>query len=413
MMILDTLSKILIIDVLRSNKFTIQDSFDNNLIYQLFQASDTENGIKLAMKELPHAIILNTMVLQKDLHETIKILRNTKTTQHIPIIIIQAKENKDVHREQLDLSMADFILHPFEKSILQTKVNAHIYLYKMHLRNIKELQQENQKLKEELDQNLQKRFEDIKLNSLGKVATAITHELNTPITYMKSNIEIMAHDIASLQANEKVKKELTITYEILNNGLKQLQNIINNTKQIAKKGKNSYLKENLYTTIIFSTRIIYNRSKYLMPIYINGVLFDLDLDENFESFHLHMIKERLEQVWIIILNNACDEFEHSTKKQTDRKVLIDITQHKDRLKIIFKDNANHGIPTDIMMNIFDPFVSTKIDKGMGVGLNIAKDIVEEHMGTIKAYNQDEFAIFEIVFLETKEKEKVLAKYHRY
>lgn len=412
MIILDTLSKILIIDDEISNTHLIQNRFDNNHIYHFFQASNRVDGIKLAMKELPHAIILNAIVLQKDLYEIIKLLRNNKTTQHIPIIVIQTKKQRDKHVENLDVGVADFVLYPFENNTLQTKVDAHIYMYKMHLGSVKKLKLKNLKLKEELAQNLQKKFEDIKLTSLGKIATAITHELNTPITYMKSNIEIMSHDIGSLKANKNIKQELKTTHTILKNGLNRLQNIINNTKEIAKKGKNSYHKENLYSTMIFSTRIIYNRSKYLMPIYINGVLFDLNLDENFEIFPLHIIKERMEQVWIIILNNACDEFENSTKKQTDRKVLIDITQHKDKMKITFKDNANHGIPDDILVSIFDPFVSTKVDKGMGVGLNIAKEIVEEHFGTIRAYNENEFAVFEILFLETKEKEKALAKYHK-
>jgi len=412
MMVLDTRSKILIIDENLSNKSTIQNAFEHQSSYDLFQSSNIKDTIKLAMKKLPHAIILNLFKESKESLDIVKMLRNNTTTQHIPIIIIYAKKNKSETFHHLNLGMYDFLVQPYEKSALQTKVNGHIYLYKMHLRNSKKLQKRNKELKERLNNNLHKKFEDIKLTSLGKIATAITHELNTPITYMKSNIEMMAYDIASLKANEKIKQELNITYNIIKNGLNRLQNIINNTKEIAKKGKNSYHKENLYSTMIFSTRIIYNRSKYLMPIYINGILFDLDLDENFENFPLHMIKERMEQVWIIILNNACDEFENSTRKQADRKVLIDITQHKNKLKITFKDNASNGIPDDIIMNLFDPFVSTKIDKGMGVGLNIAKEIVEENFGTIKAYNEDQFAVFEILFLETKEKEKTLAKHHK-
>jgi signal transduction histidine kinase len=231
--------------------------------------------------------------------------------------------------------------------------------------------------------------------SIGKMASSITHELNTPITYMKSNLELMENDLDDIVGNDNLKNDLLETYTILNTGLQRLQNIINSTNTISRKGKIGFHSENLYSSLIFSTQLIYNRSKHLMPVYINDTLFDLDLASDYENYPFSIIKEKIEQVWIIILNNACDEFERSSKKYADRKMIIEIISDGDKIKILFKDNANEGIPEDILPNIFDPFVSTKLDKGTGVGLNIAKEIIEEHYGIIKAYNEKEFAIFEV------------------
>jgi len=132
-----------------------------------------------------------------------------------------------------------------------------------------------------------------------------------------------------------------------------------------------------------------------MPIYINDTLFNLDINENYETFKSNIIKEKIEQVWIIILNNACDEFAKSQKEFNDRRLDIFITQDSDNISIKFKDNAGYGIPDTILPNIFEPFASTKIDSGMGIGLNIAKQIIEEHNGTIEAYNENQIAVFEI------------------
>lgn len=60
-----------------------------------------------------------------------------------------------------------------------------------------------------------------------------------------------------------------------------------------------------------------------------------------------------------------------------------------------KDNGG-GIDPKIMNKLFDLFSSTKKHKGMGIGLNIAKSIVDKHNGTIKPYNSDEGAVFEIL-----------------
>lgn len=73
----------------------------------------------------------------------------------------------------------------------------------------------------------------------------------------------------------------------------------------------------------------------------------------------------------------------------------------DIIKIIIKDNAG-GIEPTMLPHIFDIFKSSKPQSGMGVGLNIAKSIIEDHGGKITARNEDGGAVFEIVFKEKEE-----------
>ncbi|BFU78755.1 hypothetical protein ALC152_19700 [Arcobacter sp. 15-2] len=328
--------------------------------------------------------------------EAIKILRNTPSTRDIPILMISSLDNQNQKVQALQSGISDFISVPFDKSALIIRVNSLLNLYLMFLETKKELKLNNNELEEKVNKAIEKKLEDVKLASIGKIAAGITHEINSPLTYMKSNLELMSYDIEDIEGNEKIKLSLLETHKIIDSGLNRIRNIIDNTREIAKKGKNSFHNENLYATIVFSTRMIYNRAKHLMPIIINNKKFDLNLDENFEQFSRSMIKEKLEQVWIIILNNACDEFETSDKEYDARKMIIDISYDEEKVITKFKDNANNGIPNDIISNIFDPFISTKVDKGMGFGLNIAKEIVEEHGGKISAYNEDNYAVFEIV-----------------
>ena len=56
----------------------------------------------------------------------------------------------------------------------------------------------------------------------------------------------------------------------------------------------------------------------------------------------------------------------------------------------------------MLPHIFDIFKSSKPQSGMGVGLNIAKSIVEDHGGTMIARNEGDGAVFEIVFKEKGE-----------
>ncbi|WP_353662685.1 PAS domain S-box protein [Hydrogenimonas sp. SS33] len=87
------------------------------------------------------------------------------------------------------------------------------------------------------------------------------------------------------------------------------------------------------------------------------------------------------QVFLVLLNNALDAFE--TRSTRNPKIDIDIRERREgtenRCLITLCDNAG-GISPDIAEEIFDPYFTTKFrDKGHGIGLYIAKMIVENLM----------------------------------
>ena len=387
--------KVLIVDDIKDNRFMIKLTLKQAGSYHFFEASNGKEGVEIALKELPHIILMDAMMPIMDGFEAIRILRSDPATKNIPILMVSALGKKNEKVKALQSGISDFISKPFDKTELAIRVNSLLHLYIQFLESQKKLEDINSNLEEKVKEKLDRRLEEVKLASIGEMAAGITHELNTPVTFMKANLEMLRYNIEDTEGNEKLKEESLVFVDTLNEGLKRLRGIIDTTLMISKKGQNKRQKENIYSSLIFSTRMIYNRAKHLSSIYINDILFNLDINENFEIFESNIIKEKMEQVWIIILNNACDEFTKSTKEFDDRKIDIKIFKNGDKTIIKFKDNAGEGIPDIILPKIFEPFESTKVDKGMGVGLNIAKKIVDQHDGTIKAYNEDNFAVFEV------------------
>jgi len=97
---------------------------------------------------------------------------------------------------------------------------------------------------------------------------------------------------------------------------------------------------------------------------------------------------------INILNNAKDAL--LEKNPQEKKITLEIIKNEQHVSIVITDNAG-GIPDTIIDKIFDPYFSTKTEKnGTGLGLYMAKTILEERMqGSISVTNTDEGACFVI------------------
>ena len=101
------------------------------------------------------------------------------------------------------------------------------------------------------------------------------------------------------------------------------------------------------------------------------------------------------QVIINILINARDAFE-TRKVSTPRVVRIHVGAEEDRTIVTISDNAG-GIPEEILPKIFDPYFTTKGSQGTGIGLFMAKTIIESNMnGRLTVRNVDQGAEFRIV-----------------
>lgn len=87
----------------------------------------------------------------------------------------------------------------------------------------------------------------------------------------------------------------------------------------------------------------------------------------------------LNQVWTNIIDNALD----ALSGQDDAILTLETRKDGDFARVKFIDNGP-GMPQDVQDAIFDPFFTTKeIGKGTGLGLDVAKKIIERHNGSLK------------------------------
>ncbi|AXH08896.1 PAS domain-containing sensor histidine kinase [Malaciobacter halophilus] len=272
------------------------------------------------------------------------------------------------------------------------------------LEDKRKLQELNQNLEQKIKQEVQKsRYKDkihqeeqiknIKLTSIGSLAAGITHEINTPLTYIKGNFEMMGYDIQDLP-NSEIKNRMLEDSQKINEGLNRIANIVESMREISQSSSEIKEVTNIYSTLITALTMAYNRSKQVSRIYLNNKEFNIDsINKKEFEFFSKVQKQRVEQVWIVIINNALDELAKIDDYEK-RALNIDIYEKNSHIYVEFKDNAG-GIDESIIDTIFEPFVSSKEHSGIGVGLNISKRIIEQQNGQIKAYNKGSNAVFEV------------------
>ncbi len=198
-----------------------------------------------------------------------------------------------------------------------------------------------------------KKVMDDRMNTLA----GISHDLKTPLTRMRLQLALMPRNDETKDLLEDIVMMTKITDSFILHASK-----INNE---------SFNYQNLS---IFLERII---KKYNFPIEIYG-------DKAIEIFLKHVSFKRVIEN---IISNA-------TKYAT--KLYINFFETKDSIFINFEDNGS-GIDPFILNDIFSPFFSgnrarTKdlSSPNVGLGLNIARNIVLDHGGEINAENSEQY-----------------------
>jgi PAS domain S-box-containing protein len=246
-----------------------------------------------------------------------------------------------------------------------------------------------------LERLKEERLSDAKLLTVGRLAAAITHEINTPITYIKGNLELL-----KWECEEKIADALSL-FKPIDEGIERIESIVSSMYEFAGTGKEEMKHCNVHMTLVYALRIVMNRAKHIVPITINGETFSHATKYNTDECMTMGVSTRLEQVWIIIINNALDEFEKGLIGYENRHIDISFNCAHEEIKIKIVDNAG-GIPEPMIDSIFNFAVGGEKKKSMGIGLNVAKAIIDKHGGSIQVTNEDHGAVFEIILKKYEE-----------
>lgn len=206
-----------------------------------------------------------------------------------------------------------------------------------------------------------------------EIVANVSHELRTPLTSIIGFIKGILDGVIS---KEDEKKYLSIAYEEAN----RLKDLTRDIVEVAKleSGNTKLNKEKFCINDLISD--VYIELETL----VKEKNLDFIYDEKDENIEINADKSRIKQVLINIINNAI-------KYTNEGYIKITLEKENKYSKITIEDTGI-GIRKDKIEYLFNKFYTANeygnATNGAGLGLNIAKNIIDMHNGTIKIESEE-------------------------
>lgn len=220
-----------------------------------------------------------------------------------------------------------------------------------------------------------------KLASMGEMIRNVSHQWRQPLANLNGVFLNLELDFDNKSLNKEVFNDYLLQMEDITAYLSRTINDFTNFFKIEKEKEEFDIKE----IVLKSYSMTYSSLKS------NNIEIILDVEN---SCIITSYPSELMQVIFTIINNAQDAFSH--KEIENKNIYIGLYQNEKNICLEFRDNAG-GIDDEIISKLFDPYFTTKHkSQGTGLGLFIAKTIVEKSLnGKIFAKNIENGAIFTI------------------
>ena len=207
-----------------------------------------------------------------------------------------------------------------------------------------------------------------KMAALGRMSTAVVHELNQPLTAIRNYVAICRQ---VLQHPELVGENLVMVDELT----QRMALITAQLKTFAYKKPVKLQPISVQMALEHSLQMFRQRTEN------EELSVNLSLPD--EELYILGDSARLEQVLVNLIRNALDAMEASEQKVLSIRAEVSAAS---QVTIEFKDTGS-GIPEDMLDNLFEPFITSKsMGDGLGLGLSIVQSIVRDLGGRISAKN---------------------------
>ncbi|MEC7521329.1 MAG: response regulator [Myxococcota bacterium] len=410
-------SSILVVDDEPANLLAVEAAL-GDMGHRLVKVESGEAALKELLGGHFALIILDVHMPGLDGFETARLVRQRPRTRHVPIIFATAYDQTDERvLKGYELGAVDFLFKPLQATVLRAKARVFVELFerteemkrqaealRAHERSAAErrLAEERERWEREtLERQMAEqreaaeamaaRAEELARTVAERSAAqrelkrtnarlaesdrrkdqflaTLAHELRNPLAPL-------AYAIGLLQ--DRDDPELTEVWQRIERQLGHLERLVDDLLDVSRvtSGKIELRRAD------FDLREVAQRAVELSRARLNARHHELSVSLPDEPVPMHGDAVRLAQVISNLLNNAARYTEpHGHVKLT-------VTGDGETAEVIVEDDGR-GIEPRMLGTIFDAFVQERVGQGgLGLGLHLAKQLVEMHEGRIAAHSE--------------------------
>jgi signal transduction histidine kinase len=213
----------------------------------------------------------------------------------------------------------------------------------------------------------------IRFSTAGELTASIAHEINQPLGSILTNAETA--DAILQSSNPDIGELKDIVKDILRDDMRASE-VIRRMRSLLTKApfelKNLDLNDVARETLEFLSSLAVARKVELTSLITQNAL--------------PIIGDRI-QLQQVILNLVVNAIDAMKDTPSENRIISIRTSRVDNSAELSVLDRGAGIPDDKLKEVFEPFFTSKAE-GMGMGLSIARTIVEAHHGLISAKNRD-------------------------
>jgi len=256
---------------------------------------------------------------------------------------------------------------------------SHFVSIGMDITKRKQLEAELEKYTELLEREVQQRTQELiqseKMAAIGVLVAGVAHEINNPLSYIKTNAEFLREDLGELQRGlQQPEHEHTRFLELeekaatIIEGINRIAHITQALKRFAKPDAGVKAPSDVNQGLKDTLLILQNQLKHRIQIH-----------EDYGSIPRVISNiNQLNQVFMNMILNSSQAMEKG-------EIWIRTWDDARYAYIEIRDNGS-GIAKENIGKIFDPFFTTK-ETGTGLGLSTSYKIIKEHRGDISVESE--------------------------
>lgn len=339
--------------------------------YELLFAEDGVRGLEVMEKHHVDLIITDQRMPRMTGIEMLS--RSREILPDAVRIVLTAYTDVNYIIEAINLGhVYRYIVKPWAPDELRTTIEQgldYYHLQKLNAHLVEELKQSLRELQEAQSELIVRE----RLSAVGQIASTIIHDIKLPIANIRTSAEILANS----NINDDLRREFSTLI------VKEVDRLVGMTREILEFTRGETKLE---------------LSEFPLDDLLEDVLGKIELDfakigikitRNWNN--LPKVTGDFNRLWRVLSNlvmNSRDAMKNGGEILVDVDVITAEPLNEKLIRIKVADTGT-GIPPEILPRIFDPFVTHGKSNGTGLGMSIAKRIVEAHKGNITAENRPE------------------------